>query len=80
MAQLERMNTEFQPASGVRKDHGVMAGGGVVPLRMPAGALDFFDRNQYISNIELIDNYPNINRKAPAHRLQRWLGRYHGAH
>lgn len=61
MAQLERMNTEFQPASGVRKDHGVMAGGGVVPLRMPAGALDFLDRNQYISNMEVIAHYPNIN-------------------
>ena len=39
----------------------VMAGGGVVPLRLPAGALNYLDRNQYISNMEIIAYYPSVN-------------------
>jgi hypothetical protein len=39
---------------------GVMPGGGTVPLRLPAGALDYLDRNQYISNMEVIDFFPSI--------------------
>ena len=39
----------------------VMPGGGVVPLRMPAGALSYLDRNQYISNMEVVAYFPGVN-------------------
>lgn len=32
---------------------GSMAGGGAVPLRLPLGAMDHLDRNQYIHNMEI---------------------------
>lgn len=32
---------------------GSMPVGGTVPLRMPAGALDYLDRKQYIHNMEI---------------------------
>jgi hypothetical protein len=41
--------------------HGVMPGGGVVPFRLPAGALNYLDRNQYISNMEVISYFPDID-------------------
>lgn len=40
--------------------HGVMPGGGTVPLRRPAGSLNYLDRNQYISSMEVIAYYPSI--------------------
>ncbi len=40
---------------------GVMPGGGVVPFRLPAGALNYLDRNQYISNMEVISYFPEID-------------------
>src|SRR5699024_2086456 len=40
--------------------HGVMPGGGTVPLRLPAGALNYLDRNQYTSSIEIVEFYPSI--------------------
>jgi hypothetical protein len=36
----------------------VMPGGGLVPLRLPAGALSYLDRNQYISNMEVVSYFP----------------------
>ena len=36
----------------------VMPGGGTVPFRLPAGALSYLDRNQYISNMEIVAYYP----------------------
>lgn len=33
---------------------GIMPGGGTVPFRLPLGALDYLDRNQYIRNMELL--------------------------
>lgn len=33
---------------------GIMPGGGTVPFRLPLGALDYLDRNQYIHNMELL--------------------------
>ena len=42
---------------------GVMAGGGTVPLRLPAGALNYLDRDQYISNMEVLAYYPSIKLK-----------------
>src|ERR1700744_3415653 len=36
----------------------VMPGGGLVPLRLPAGALTYLDRNQYISNMEVVAYFP----------------------
>ena len=38
--------------------YGTMEGGGTVPLRAPLGALDYLDRNQYISNMEIIAHIP----------------------
>jgi len=40
--------------------HGVMPGGGTVPLRLPAGALNYLDRNQYSSSMDVIAFYPSI--------------------
>src|SRR5690606_5578593 len=40
--------------------HGVMPGGGTVPLRLPAGALNYLDRNQYSSSMEVVAFYPSI--------------------
>jgi len=37
---------------------GTVEGGGTVPLRLPLGALDYLDRNQYISNMEIIAHIP----------------------
>ncbi len=39
---------------------GVMPGGGTVPLRLPGGALNYLDRNQYISNMEIVAFFPDI--------------------
>ena len=39
----------------------VMPGGGTVPFRLPAGALSYLDRQQYISNMEILAYYPSIN-------------------
>src|SRR6185437_10641593 len=39
----------------------VMAGGGVVPFRLPAGALSYLDRNQYNSNMEVVAYFPAVN-------------------
>ncbi|MDB5560566.1 MAG: hypothetical protein JWQ36_3500 [Enterovirga sp.] len=39
----------------------VMPGGGVVPLRLPAGALTYLDRNQYASNVEVLGYFPGVN-------------------
>ncbi|OZI26744.1 hypothetical protein CAL26_05335 [Bordetella genomosp. 9] len=39
---------------------GVMPGGGTVPFRLPAGALNYLDKNQYLSNMEVIDFFPSI--------------------
>ena len=51
MAQNDRaMSSTFAEA----EKSSVMPGGGVVPLRMPAGALNYLDRNQYISNMEIV--------------------------
>src|ERR1700754_4002540 len=33
---------------------GIMPGGGTVPFRRPLGSLDYLDRKQYISNMELL--------------------------
>jgi len=35
---------------------GLMPGGGKVPFRRPMGSLDYLDRNQYISNMEIISH------------------------
>jgi LVIVD repeat len=40
---------------------GVMEGGGTVPFRLPAGALNYLDRNQYISNMEIVSFNPSID-------------------
>src|SRR5512141_703527 len=39
---------------------GIMAGGGTVPLRRPLGSLDFLDRKQYISNMEIVSFTPGV--------------------
>ena len=45
---------------------GIMPGGGTVPFRLPMGALDYLDRNQYIHNMELI-----VARAGRAHLRRR---------
>src|SRR5882724_11689670 len=39
---------------------GSMPGGGTVPLRLPMGALDYLDQNEYISNMEIISFTPGL--------------------
>jgi hypothetical protein len=58
MAQIEDRTGLPRPADA--GNVGVMPGGGVVPLRMPAGALNYLDRNQYISNMEIVGYFPQI--------------------
>ena len=42
-------------AMGARAQYtGIMEGGGGVPFRLPMGALNYLDRNQYIHNMEII--------------------------
>jgi len=57
MAQNDQMAKTFAEA----EKSSVMPGGGVVPLRMPAGALNYLDRNQYISNMEVVAYFPGVN-------------------
>ena len=57
-------NSDHAPRSRAELDlakDGVMRGGGVVPFRMPAGALSYLDRNQYISNMAIIGYFPEID-------------------
>jgi len=60
MAHTDDHPTAPVSITDVAKD-GVMPGGGVVPFRLPAGALNYLDRNQYISNMEVIAYYPKID-------------------
>jgi hypothetical protein len=39
---------------------GSTPGGGTVPLRLPMGAMDHLDRNQYIHNMEIITHVPGV--------------------
>src|SRR5450759_194589 len=39
---------------------GSMAGGGAVPLRLPLGAMNYLDRNQYIHNMEIHSHLPGV--------------------
>src|ERR1044072_4731464 len=41
---------------------GIMPGGGTVPFRLPMGALDYLDRNQYIHNMELLTHVEGARR------------------
>src|SRR6267142_653125 len=59
MAHTDDHPTAPVSIADVAKD-GVMPGG-VVPFRLPAGALNYLDRNQYISNMEVIAYYPKID-------------------
>jgi len=52
-AALDKQFAEAEKAS-------VMPGGGVVPFRLPAGALNYLDRNQYSSNMDVIAYYPGV--------------------
>lgn len=38
-----------------------MPGGGTVPSRLPAGTLSYLDRDQYISNMEVVAYFPGVN-------------------
>src|SRR5215212_11153976 len=38
--------------------YGSMEGGGTVPLRLPAGVLDYLDRKEYIHNMEVHAHLP----------------------
>ena len=40
--------------SGRAQYSGLMEGGGTVPFRLPLGALNYLDRNEYIENMEII--------------------------
>ena len=39
---------------------GIMPGGGKVPFRLPMGALDYLDKNQYLSNMEVHAHLPGV--------------------
>jgi len=54
------MNVTNKDQPNTHKYPGVMEGGGTVPLRIPAGALDFLDRNSYSWNMEVVAHYPDI--------------------
>lgn len=48
------------PGSLVAQVTGSMPGGGTVPLRLPMGALNYLDQNEYISNMEIISFTPGL--------------------
>jgi len=45
-------------ASASAQVTGLMEGGGTVPFRLPGGAMKDLDRNQYISNMEVLSHVP----------------------
>jgi hypothetical protein len=61
MAQNDSKSAPSKSGPEAERVVGVMPGGGVVPLRLPAGALNYLDRNQYISNMEIISYFPSVN-------------------
>jgi hypothetical protein len=60
MARTDDHSPSTTPSAEAGRIEGVMPGGGTVPLRLPAGALNYLDRKQYISNMEVIDFFPSI--------------------
>ena len=60
MTQNEDQAIASKSAADAGRVVGVMEGGGTVPLRLPAGALNYLDRNAYISNMEIIAFFPSI--------------------
>lgn len=60
MAQNGTSETAAPADAGGHRIVGVMEGGGTVPLRLPAGALNHLDRNPYISNMEVVAYYPGF--------------------
>ncbi len=39
---------------------GLMPGGGKVPFKLPLGAMDSLDRNQYLHNMEIVSHTPGV--------------------
>jgi len=60
-------------AAGVRAQvTGLMPGGGVVPFRLPMGALTYLDRNEYIDNMEIISYTPGVSISSGEPLMVMW--------
>lgn len=61
-------------AVGVRAQvTGLMPGGGKVPFRLPAGALDYLDRRQYVHNMEVHAHLSGTSKPLlEPRKVERW--------
>ena len=55
----EKASAQYGPPSNVW-DQGLMTEGGVPPFRLPSGALDYLDRNEYSLNMKVISYSPGL--------------------
>ncbi|MEW5984576.1 MAG: hypothetical protein AB1806_19670 [Acidobacteriota bacterium] len=51
---------------------GLMPGGGRLPFRLPLGAMTYLDRNQYISNMEIISHIPEYRTAGGEPLMSMW--------
>src|SRR5450759_4534192 len=51
---------------------GVTPGGGAIPMRLPDGALNFLDRQQYINNMEVISFTPGVTVSVGEPLMSMW--------
>lgn len=51
---------------------GIMPGGGTVPFRLPPGALDYLDRNQYSHNVQIHAHLPNTSISSGEPLMVMW--------
>lgn len=51
---------------------GIMPGGGKVPFRLPLGALDYLDKNQYLSNMEVHAHLPGVSFSSGEPLIVMW--------
>jgi hypothetical protein len=51
---------------------GLMPEGGTVPFRLPLGAMNYLDRNQYIGNMEILSHTPEVQTAGGEPLMAMW--------
>ena len=51
---------------------GLTPDGGTVPFRLPMGAMNYLDRNQYISNMEILSHTPEVRTAGGEPLMAMW--------
>lgn len=51
---------------------GIIPGGGTTPFRLPLGALNYLDRNQYISNMKIVSHLPEHSTAGGEPLMAMW--------